>query len=242
MLPGFNCRDLVAVLIQYNEEGTERTLVICSAYLPYVSEDPPPSNELQELVRYCENENLYLVVEYGTSAHHSAWGSTNCSSRGDTLVEFPNSSNFEILNRGNEPTFYSGCRFEVIDITLGLFGFLESIVDWEVSLEPSLSNHRHILFTLRGSLPVRLIRNPRSTNWGPFKGDLSDRLERGPRLDMKDEAGLGLAIYWVQQALISTYEGNCPLKPVKAGRQSLRRTVELESLRRGVRRLFKKCR
>jgi len=117
----------------------------------------------------------------------------------------------EILNRGNEPTFCSGCRFEAIDITLGSFGLLESIIDWEVSLEPSLLDHRYILFTLRVSVPVRLIRNPRSTKWGFFNGDLRERLERGPRLDVKYEAGLGLAIDWVQQALISVYEDNCPL-------------------------------
>jgi len=52
---------------------------------------------------------------------------------------------------------------------------------------------------------------------------------------MKDEAGLGLVIDWFQQALISAYEDNYPLKPVKTGRQW---TVELESLRRGVRPLF----
>jgi len=109
-------------------------------------------------------------------------------------MEFLNSSNLEILNQGNESTFYSGGRFEVIDITLGSLKFLESIIDWEVSLETSLSDHRHILFTLRGSAPVRLIRNPRSINWGSFKGALRERLERSPRLDMKDEAGLGLAI------------------------------------------------
>jgi len=31
MLLGFSCRNLVAVLIKYNEEGAERCLVICSA-------------------------------------------------------------------------------------------------------------------------------------------------------------------------------------------------------------------
>jgi len=41
-------------------------------------------------------------------------------------VEFLNSSNLEILNQGNEPTFCNGCRLEVIDITLGFFGLLES--------------------------------------------------------------------------------------------------------------------
>jgi len=55
---------------------------------------------------------------------------------------------------------------------------------------------------------------------------------------MKDEAGLGLAIDWVQQALISAYEGNFPLKPVTTGTQSLKWTVEFESLRKGVGRLF----
>jgi hypothetical protein len=50
VLPGFSCRDLVAVLVKYNEDGAERRLVVCSAYLPYDSEDPTPSRELEELV------------------------------------------------------------------------------------------------------------------------------------------------------------------------------------------------
>jgi len=87
MLPGFSCRDLVAVLIKYNEEGAERRLVVCSAYLPYHSEDPPPSKELEELVQYCENENIYLVVGCNSSAHHSVWGSTNCNSSREAMVE-----------------------------------------------------------------------------------------------------------------------------------------------------------
>ena len=111
LLPGFSCRDLVAVLIQYNEEGPERSLVVSSAYLPYDSKDPPPSKELEKLVQYCEDENLYLVVGCDSNAHHSAWGSMNCNSRGEALMEFLNSSNLEILNQGNEPTFCSGGRF-----------------------------------------------------------------------------------------------------------------------------------
>jgi hypothetical protein len=222
MLPGFSCRDLVAVLIKYNEEGAERCLVVCSAYLPYDSEDPPPSKELEDLVRYCENENLCLVVGCDSNAHHNVWGSNNCNRRGDALVEFLNYTNLEILNRGNEPTFCSGGKLEVIDITLGPLRLLESIIGWEVSSEPSLSDHRHILFTLQSSVPVRLVRNPRGTNWCSFKGDLRDRLERNPEMNLKNEAGLGLAIHWAQQALISAYEDNCPLRPVKTGRQSLK--------------------
>jgi len=72
------------------------------------------------------------------------------------------------------------------------------------------------------TVPVHLIRNPRGTNWVSFREDLRDRLERGPEMNMKSEAGLGLAIHWVQQVLISAYEDNCPLRPVKTGTQSLK--------------------
>jgi hypothetical protein len=65
----------------------------------------------------------------------------------------------------------------VIDITLGSCEFLDRIVDWGVSLEPLLSDHRHILFTLRGSVSVLLTRNPRGTNWGSFRKDLRERRE-----------------------------------------------------------------
>jgi hypothetical protein len=153
-------------------------------------------------------------------------------------VEFLNSMRLEILNQGNEPTFCSGGRLEVTDITLGSLRHLENIIDWEVLSEPSLSDHRHILFTLRGSFPTRLIRNPRGTNWGSFKEDLRDRLDRGPGMNMKDETGLGLAIQWVQQALIKAYEDNCLLRPIKTGRQSLKWTAELGVPQKGSKTAF----
>lgn len=126
MLPGFSCSGLVAVLINYHEDGAERRLVICSAYLPYDSEDPPPSKELEELMHYCETENLHLVTGCDSNAHHTVWGGTDCNDRAVTLVEFLNSTNLEILNQDNVPTFCSGHRMEVIDITLGSFGLLGS--------------------------------------------------------------------------------------------------------------------
>jgi len=51
-------------------------------------------------------------------------------------------------------------------------------------------------------------------------------------MNMKDEASLGLAIIWVQQALISAYEESCPLRPVKTGRYSLKWKSEVQSLRK----------
>jgi len=144
-LPGFSFRDLVANLINHIAVGAERRLVVCSPYLPYGSEDPPPSTELEEFVRYCENENLYLIVRCNSNAHQIVWGSNNCNGRGDSLYEFLNTTNLEILNQGEEHNFCNVTRQEVIDITLGSYGLLETSTGWEMFQEPSLSNHRYIL-------------------------------------------------------------------------------------------------
>jgi hypothetical protein len=100
--------------------GRKGEWFVCSAYQPYDSKDPPPSKELEELVRYCEEEHLNLIVGCESNVHHAAWGSTDCNGRGEALVEFLDASGLEILNRGNEPTFCNGYRSEVIDITLGV--------------------------------------------------------------------------------------------------------------------------
>jgi hypothetical protein len=177
---------------------------------------------LESLVRYCEKEAIQLVVECDCNAHHTAWGSTNCNGRGEAVIEFLNYTTLEIFNWGKEPTFCTSVRREGKNVTLGSYGLVDSITDWEVSSEPSLSDHRHILFILRGSYPVLLFSNHRCTSWGSFRGRLEEKLERDCELNMNDEAGLGLAIHWIQQALVSAFEDNCSLRIMKKGMRSLR--------------------
>ena len=87
MLPGFSGRDLVAVLINYNDD-VDRWLVVCSDYLPYDSENPPLSKEFKAIVFYCEIENLRLDMGCDSNAHHTVWSSTNCNDRRVVLVNF----------------------------------------------------------------------------------------------------------------------------------------------------------
>jgi hypothetical protein len=147
MLPGFSCKDLVAVLVKYIEDGAEGRLVVCCAYLPYDSEDPHTSKEFEKLVGYCENKNPMHIIVHGVA---------QTNGRGEALVQFLNSSNLEMLNRGNEPTFCSRHRLEVIDINLGSFGLLEIIASWEVSLEPSLSGQTYSVHSSRHQLGLLL--------------------------------------------------------------------------------------
>jgi len=93
----------------------------------------PLTKEFEELVHYCEEENLYLVTGCDSNSHHTVWGSTNCNERGVALLEILNSLNMEILNQGNDSIYCSAGRLEVTDIILVSFGLLENLNGWEVS-------------------------------------------------------------------------------------------------------------
>jgi hypothetical protein len=83
-----------------------------------------------------KKENFFLVVGCDSKTHQSKRRRTKCNNRWEDLVVFLNSSNLEIINQGNEFTFCIGD-------SLVSFRLLESIIDWEVSSEPSMSDHRH---------------------------------------------------------------------------------------------------
>jgi hypothetical protein len=85
----------------------------------------------------------------------------------------------EILNRGNERTFCNSRRVEVLDITLGTCELLERIKDWEVSSEPSLSDHRHIMFKLVGSVPASFFRDPGKHQLGLLSGGPEEQAGAG---------------------------------------------------------------
>ena len=60
-------------------------------------------------------------------------------------------------------------------------------------------------------------------------------------MSMKHEARLGLAVHWIQQALMTAYEDNCSHRLTR-GRKSLKWKSELKSLRKEFRQLFNRWR
>lgn len=87
-------------------------------------------------------------------------------------MEFLASTDLEILNRGNEPTFCTAVRREVLDLTVCSRCISRDVVGWRVSREPSLSDHRQITFKLawaRGE--VTTFRDPRRTDWDSYRAD-----------------------------------------------------------------------
>jgi hypothetical protein len=144
----FCSMDATTVRITYTYGGVNRELVVSSAYLPYDSDEPPPSKEVKDIIDYCYSRKKQLIIGCDANAHHTLWGSTGVNPRGESLMEYLVSLNLYILNCGNEPTFMVSNRKEVIDLTLGTNEIANLVSNWHVSDETSLSDHRYICFQL----------------------------------------------------------------------------------------------
>ncbi|XP_018374252.1 PREDICTED: uncharacterized protein LOC108768350 [Trachymyrmex cornetzi] len=115
----------MTVEVTTGSAGGTGKLIICFAYFPYGEKVPPP--ELIKLVDFCQKEELPLLKK---------------------LLEYLVTTDLEVLNKGNKPTFYAAETSEVLDLTLCSCGSVRKVTDWKVSDEPSLSNHRLITFRL----------------------------------------------------------------------------------------------
>ncbi|XP_031328458.1 uncharacterized protein LOC116159584 [Photinus pyralis] len=124
------------------------------------------------------------------------------------------------MDKGETPTFVTSRRQEVIDLTLGSFSIAHMISNWRVSDEPSLSDHRHILFQLNLSF--------------------NERLDKPPLLCRK--AGqVEEAAAMISDAITASFEDSCKLRTVRGMKRTPWWNSDLEKVRKEVRRLFNRA-
>jgi hypothetical protein len=105
----FCSRDATTVRITYTRtygRGCEE-LIVASAYLSCDSDELPPTKGVRDITDYCHSKEKQLIIGCDANAHHTLWGSTGTSPRGESCMQFLVSLNLNILNHGNEPTLCS---------------------------------------------------------------------------------------------------------------------------------------
>jgi hypothetical protein len=105
-------RDVKAVGMTYTRRGSKREVMLPQHTSPMIQTNHPPTKGLQEVVDYCGKNKLQLIVGCDTNAHHIIWGSADINPRGEWLMEYLVSTNLNILNKSNEPTFGTSNRHE----------------------------------------------------------------------------------------------------------------------------------
>jgi len=174
-IPQFSEGNLTTVRLKLNE-NTHHTIAFF--YLAHDHEGPLPNTTTQQLIHTHSSKKLILGGD--ANSHHTQWGSTNTNERGELLYDYLLQSNLFICNKGNDPTFITRNRREVLDITLISDPLLNQLEAFKVGIEHSFSDHRYIEFTISLDCPPENITNLRLTNWGYYKNLLNRNLHAPP--------------------------------------------------------------
>lgn len=229
--------DLMAVRIKL---GTTE-MVLASVYLPIDGDISPPA-DLDRVLDYCQNRNIPLIAGCDANAHHEVWGSTDTNNRGDSLLEYLVTTDLDILNTGNAPTFRNAIRAEVIDITLCTRNWVNRAKGWKVCKEPSLSDHYQIEFVITVPAPKARpsTRNPRRANWAGFAAVLEENM-KGFTDEIKNIVELEDAAEALKNNLRTAFEENCPLKEIRGKPLTPWWNDNLERLKRNTKSLHAKA-
>lgn len=108
--------DTVAIKMHFQGENGTDMIIISSSYLPFGKHDLL-SSEAKVFMGYCSQKEHKLVCGCDANAHHIVWESTDSNKQRDDLLESISIYNLCILSKGNEPTFITKNRRDVLDIT-----------------------------------------------------------------------------------------------------------------------------
>lgn len=243
ILEKISSNDCVAALWHKIEHEYSTEVILVSCYLPYDSPHPPPSQDMVNVVEYCKRKQKQLVIGCDANAHHTVWGSTNTNERGKSLLDFLLSSDLFLMNKGCKPTFRNRHREQVIDITLASGRIHESIKNWHVSDELSLSDHSWICFDVSSDRKIaEPFRNPNKTNWQKYKEILDSKLDIvGAPSELTLTQDIETEANFLTQSLVESFIEACPLSKPNSNARQTWMTGEILNKRKEVRRLHNRA-
>ena len=231
-LSQFSDEDQMAIGIESNGS----TLILVSSYMPYDSHDEPPPNLLRNLVNFCVQKNYQLIIGADANSHNTAWGSTDINDRGDKLLDYILSTDLQICNVGDKPTFSNVNRQEVIHITLASRNIERKISGWRVSEKENFSDHNTIHFSIltecRGQLDS--YRNVRKTDWTMYR---SKSTENFTQTDFLETDSLEVHTDKLTKAIKEAYLESCRLTRTRKKTKPPWWTGELTRLKKEAARL-----
>lgn len=236
-LTEFMTNDLACAIVNLSTGNCMQKVVVASSYFPGdINGVPPP--EVIKLVEHCKASNLHLITGCDSNSWHESWGSSETRTRGELLQQFFEWHALEVLNVGSIPTWrHEGLgRESFIDLTFCTSFIKNKIKRWHVSSEPSLSDHRHICFTIESKVVVESTRIPKLTDWGKFETLVKEGIG-GVDVPIYNTEELNQRAEEVNKLLLSAYESSCPLKTRRTNRDVPWWSKRLGSIKKHVRKL-----
>ena len=234
--------DIVAVAIRGRiGPNNHRRIVFASVYMAHGL--PVPPVKMEELVRYCEDKRLPLIIGSDVNAHHQLWGSTDTNARGDDLFNYLATTTLSWANKGHKPTFVTRNRQEVLDVTFFSDEASGLIDDWHVSDEPSLSDHKYIKFQISLDKPKPPLRRwVKNTDWDVYRCQLRGKIEELQTTEpINSPEAMEMAANSITSCMVSAWEEACPITRGQKSTSKTWWTPELSRERTKVRSLLRRA-
>ena len=227
LLTQFSDADQVAISVKANN----KTYILASIYMPYDCNIMPPSALTKKLVDFCQNNRYEFLISTDANSHHTTWGSSDINNRGDALLNYIICKDLYILNKGSRPTFQVINRSEIIDITVASRNLEKSVVDWEVSLDESFSDHNYITFEIREAIVLNNedFRNVRKTDWIKYRQQL-----HAIGINFTGNDSIDSKAAKIEHCITTAYENSCKLSKGKKGNRPPWWNQHLTNLKREV--------
>nr|XP_012214525.1 PREDICTED: uncharacterized protein LOC105667354 [Linepithema humile] len=175
-------RDVATVEVDFTADSDDRRkMVVCPAYFSHDEGEAVPPAPVIKLAEYCQEKRLSLIMGCDANAHHTVWGSSDTNERGRKVLEFLASTDLEILNTGDEPTFCTIARREVLDITVCSRQLIQEVVEEDLASSLRGFPKRHgtedeletcvdylqksLVNCYKSNCPERAVTNSRGTSW-----------------------------------------------------------------------------
>ena len=209
-VPQLSNRDLAVVQITVKIPG-KRPMPVTVASVYLAGDELIPQEALKEIAEFCQQTSSELILGGDVNAHHVIWASTDTNQRGEELLAVILKHNWEILNKGECPTFVTSNRSEVLDITICSANIRPYMADWAVSEKASLSDHRMIEFCMRkAKVDQKWTRRVKATNWSQYVEHLSQAL---PEIQYPtDETQVECYSQELTTAIVDAFHSSCPVK------------------------------
>lgn len=241
MLPQFSSRDITTIVVNVQNGNNNEELLFSSVYMPYEERINIPDKTARDAIEHSASSGIPIIIGADCNAHHSLWGSSDINMRGEKLAEYLATTMLDIQNIGNEPTFVTQNRQEVLDITLTTQNFSERIRNWAVSCDDALSDHREINFQVDCEVqPGALYRNPRNTDWSIYNKILQSKIGKVKKhlLTVNTTKELDRAVACITKAMYSAFICACPGR-VNKPKSNHWWNNELQKLKLETRRLYR---
>ena len=208
LLEQFTNNDVVTIMIQ--GPPPYKSIIISSIYSDITKTIDPL---IQEVITFCKNSKLPLILSGDTNSHSSLWG-LETNGRGHQFEELIFTNDLMVMNEGREWTFTSHLGNSIIDVTLVNQEARGLVTNWMVDKDDSLSDHRYIKYNVNFKVETieRLHRNLKKADWSKFPGIMDAIGDHPPLTTIRSTMDIDMEAQNITEVLKKALNTLCPLK------------------------------